>query len=141
VAACKSRRRRLLVDWERGFGQELPFPDSSVDRVFSSLMLHHLDPESQSEFLAEIRRVLRTDGVLVLADLARHRGDHGPGDHGRDDHRHDRPGTLRHLLRRSVAAPADAQLVAQLGTAGFRTDAPSVYPLAGLAITVVRAQC
>jgi len=136
-AARKSRRRRLPIDWQRGFGQELPLPDSSVDRVFSSLMLHHLDDASQGEFLAEIRRVLRPGGVLVLADVSgRGHGD-GHGEHG-EHGGHGGHGVLRHLRRSAAAAPADAHLVARLGEAGFETDEPSVHPLSGLSITVVR---
>jgi ubiquinone/menaquinone biosynthesis C-methylase UbiE len=137
-AGRKSRRRRLVVDWQRGFGQELPFPDASVDRVFSSLMLHHLDDASRGEFLAEIRRVLRPDGVLVLADVSRHgKDDHADhADHGR----HGGHGVLRHLRRGAVSVSADADLAARLSHAGFRTGPPSDYPLAGMAITVVRAQ-
>ena len=130
-AARKSRRRRLAIDWQRGFGQELPFPDASVDRVFSSLMLHHLDDASQGEFLAEIRRVLRTDGALVLADLS----GHGRGEHGG----HGGHGLLQHLRRHNPPTPPDSHLVERLQDAGFRTDVPSVYPLSGLPITVVRA--
>lgn len=63
-AERKVRRARL----DRGFAQELAFPDGSFDVVFSSLMLHHLDVPSKDEMLAEVRRVLRPDGVLVLAD-------------------------------------------------------------------------
>jgi SAM-dependent methyltransferase len=139
-AGRKSRRRRLPIDWQRGFGQELPFPDASVDRVFSSLMLHHLDDASQGEFLAEIGRVLPADGVLVLADMAGHArgGTDGHGGHGWHGG-HGGPGVLRHLRRRAGAVPADAHLISRLGDAGFRTGSPSVYPLAGLAITVVRA--
>ena len=130
-AARKSRRRRLAIDWHRGFGQELPFPDASVDRIFSSLMLHHLDDASQREFLAEVHRVMRPGGVLVLADLDDHHGHAGSG--------HRRNGLLRHLGRRAGPTPPDAHLVARLNGAGFQTDPPSVYPLSGLAITVVRA--
>jgi ubiquinone/menaquinone biosynthesis C-methylase UbiE len=139
-AARKTRRRRLAIDWERGFGQELPLPDASVDRIFSSLMLHHLDDVSQSEFLAEVRRVLRPDGVLVLADLDAHavhaeRGHppgHGPG------HRRGH-GVWGHLLRRSTSAVPNAELSALVGEAGFETGPPTAYPLSGLSITVVRA--
>src|SRR5262245_37024230 len=49
VARRKARRARAAVDWRRGFAQELPFPDASVDRVFSSLMLHHLGRGAKGE--------------------------------------------------------------------------------------------
>jgi predicted methyltransferase len=35
-------------------------------------MLHHLDTPSKDEMLAEVRRVLRPGGVLVLADALLH---------------------------------------------------------------------
>jgi ubiquinone/menaquinone biosynthesis C-methylase UbiE len=130
-AARKSRRRRLTVDWQRGFGQSLALADASVDRAFSSLMLHHLDEAGQDAFLAEVRRVLRPDGLLVLADMSRP----GPGNHGHTG----RHNVLRHVFNRATPGPADPHLVARLADAGFRTDVPSAYPIAGLTITVVRA--
>ncbi|GLZ28680.1 hypothetical protein Lesp02_08700 [Lentzea sp. NBRC 105346] len=76
VAARKVRRATL----DRGFAQELPYPDGSFDRVFSSLMLHHLDSPVKDTLLAEVRRVLKPGGLLVLADaVAGHHHNHGPG--------------------------------------------------------------
>jgi len=71
-AERKLRRAGLKARLDRGFAQELAFPDASFDRVFSSLMLHHLDGESKGEMLAEVRRVLKPGGLLVLADIAHH---------------------------------------------------------------------
>lgn len=68
-AERKTRRAGVKVRLDRGFAQELAFPGDSFDVVFSSLMLHHLDPAAKDEMLAEVRRVLRPGGVLVLADL------------------------------------------------------------------------
>lgn len=68
-AERKIRRAGLTAQLDRGFAQELAFPDAAFDVVFSSLMLHHLDLPSKDEMLAEIRRVLRPGGVLVLADI------------------------------------------------------------------------
>ncbi|MFS8104559.1 class I SAM-dependent methyltransferase [Lentzea alba] len=81
-AERKMRRNGLKAQLDRGFAQELQFPDASFDRVFSSLMLHHLDTQSKDEMLAEVRRVLRPDGLLVLADATLHEHDH----HGRRKH-------------------------------------------------------
>ena len=134
-AARRSRRAGLTVDWRRGFAQELPYPDSSVDRMLSSLMLHHLDEASKDELLAEVRRVLRPDGVLVLADVD-----------GHDTHRGH--GLGRHLDRRLIAVThtevtntevTNTELVARIEGSGFETDPPTAYLIAGLAITVVKA--
>ncbi|SER83685.1 class I SAM-dependent methyltransferase [Lentzea albida] len=71
-AEGKLRRAGLPARLDRGFAQELAFADDSFDAVFSSLMLHHLDGPSKGEMLAEVRRVLKPGGVLVLADIAHH---------------------------------------------------------------------
>lgn len=78
-AGRKARRAGLAVRLDRGFAQELPYPDGSFDRVLSSLMLHHLDSESKDALLAEVRRVLRPDGRLILADAVLHEHGHGHG--------------------------------------------------------------
>ncbi|SES23276.1 Methyltransferase domain-containing protein [Lentzea xinjiangensis] len=83
-AERKLRRAGLRARLDRGFAQELTFPDGSFDRVFSSLMLHHLDTSSKDEMLAEVRRVLRPDGLLVLADAVLHGHSHGH-EHLRDN--------------------------------------------------------
>jgi ubiquinone/menaquinone biosynthesis C-methylase UbiE len=77
IAGRKAGRAGVAVDWRRGFGEELPFADGSLDRVFSSMMLHHLDPPAKDELLTAVRRVLRPDGALVLADMDGHTGQHG----------------------------------------------------------------
>lgn len=71
-AERKLRRAGLKAKLDRGFAQELAFPVASFDVVFSSLMLHHLDGPSKGEMLAEVRRVLRPGGLLVLADIVHH---------------------------------------------------------------------
>ena len=76
-ARRKARRAGVTMRLDRGFAQELPYPDGSFDRVFSSLMLHHLDSASKDELLAEVRRVLRPDGLLVLADAVFDEHGHG----------------------------------------------------------------
>lgn len=78
-ARRKARRAGVAVRLDRGFAQDLPYPDGSFDRVFSSLMLHHLDTGSKDALLAEVRRVLRPDGLLVLADAVVDGHGHGHG--------------------------------------------------------------
>ena len=66
----KARRAGTPIDFNRGFAGALPFPDRSFDRVFSSLMLHHLEPDAKAQALREIRRVLRPNGHFQLADFS-----------------------------------------------------------------------
>lgn len=59
-----SRRRASYVQAEASY---LPFPDQSIDMVFSNLLLPFIDrPEN---VFAEVSRVLREDGVFAFATL------------------------------------------------------------------------
>lgn len=138
TAGRKSRRARLPVTWRRGFADDLPFADGAVDRVFSSLMLHHLAPAAaKAGMLAEVRRVLAPDGLLVLADVAGHDAlrDHaapGHGPHGR--------GLRGRRMARSEPVGDNAGMVEQIAEAGFTLDPPTRVGLRLGDITIVRAR-
>lgn len=58
------------IETVEGDGCDLPFADSSVDLVTANMYLHHIEePEAA---IAEIRRVLRMDGAVFLADFIEH---------------------------------------------------------------------
>lgn len=59
------------VEFVQGLANELPFAESSFDRVVTSLLLHHLDPAVKRAALGEARRVLRPGGRLHVADFGR----------------------------------------------------------------------
>lgn len=127
-AQRKARRAGVAVSWQRGFGQELPYPDGSLDRVFSSAMLHHLDPQAKDALLAEVRRVLRPDGMLVLADIDGHGAIHG----------HD---PLSRRMARSGLVRDNAGMVERVAAAGFDVESVTTYQLRMGVITIVRAHC
>ena len=58
-----------FADLRRG----IPYPSSSVDAVYHSHFLEHLDRNSAPSFLSEIYRVLKPGGVqrIVVPDLAK----------------------------------------------------------------------
>ncbi len=70
IAARKAKIARAEIEFERGFSNDLPFPDEYFDRVFSTLSFHHLNAERKNQTLQEIRRVLKPDGEFHLADFA-----------------------------------------------------------------------
>jgi N-acetyl-1-D-myo-inositol-2-amino-2-deoxy-alpha-D-glucopyranoside deacetylase len=65
-ARRKAGRKALPVQLDRGFAQELPYPDASFDRVLSAFMFHHLGPDEKEETLGEVReRELREAMAIV----------------------------------------------------------------------------
>jgi len=68
-ARRKCERRGLDVQLDRGFAEELSYPDGSFDRVLSAFMFHHLGPDEKEAVLREVRRVLKPGGSLHLLDF------------------------------------------------------------------------
>jgi ubiquinone/menaquinone biosynthesis C-methylase UbiE len=81
-ALFRARRKaygaKIGLQLDRGFSDELPYPDGSFDRVFSSFMLHHLEPEEKEKTVREVRRVLKPGGLFLLLDF----GGSGPSSEG-----------------------------------------------------------
>lgn len=77
-AARKAERAAVSIRFDRGFSDELPYPEASFDRVLSSFMFHHLPGDVKARTLSEVERVLKPGGSLHLLDFAPHgrtRGD------------------------------------------------------------------
>jgi predicted SAM-dependent methyltransferase len=64
--------RQKGVRWANAF-KRIPLPDGSLEVVYSSHVLEHLDSSEAERFLAEVYRVLRPGGIIRLAlpDLRR----------------------------------------------------------------------
>jgi ubiquinone/menaquinone biosynthesis C-methylase UbiE len=71
VAHRKAKRAGIEIDFRVGVIESLPFPDETFDVVTSSLMMHHLPEHLQVKGLAEIMRVLKPGGRLLIADMMR----------------------------------------------------------------------
>jgi ubiquinone/menaquinone biosynthesis C-methylase UbiE len=71
VAQRKARQAGLDVDFRAGLIQALPFGDGEFDLVLSSLMMHHVPSDLQPRAFAELRRVLKPDGRLLVVDFQR----------------------------------------------------------------------
>jgi ubiquinone/menaquinone biosynthesis C-methylase UbiE len=71
-AICSSRRERVdtKIKFIKADAKCLPFDDGTFDAVFSQNMLHHL-PEPE-RMLSEIKRVVKSDGAIIIRDLVRH---------------------------------------------------------------------
>lgn len=62
-----ARERGLRVSFQRGDVEMLPFPDASYDLVTSRYSAHHYPHPERA--VAEIARVLRPGGALLLVDI------------------------------------------------------------------------
>ncbi len=69
VARSKAARAKAEVDFRVSCHRTLPFPAESFDVVLSSLMMHHLPDDLKPQALAEIRRVIKPGGRLLIVDF------------------------------------------------------------------------
>jgi ubiquinone/menaquinone biosynthesis C-methylase UbiE len=106
-AERKAKRAAVSVRFDRGFADALGYPDATFDRVFSSMMFHHLEAVGKERALREIRRVLRPGGRLELLDFSSP-GSHGHGALSRLVHSH-------HQLKDNV----ENRILELMATAGF----------------------
>jgi ubiquinone/menaquinone biosynthesis C-methylase UbiE len=106
-AQRKAERAAVSIRFDRGFADALGYADASFDRVFSSMMFHHLENEDKEAALREIRRVLKPGGRLDLLDFA------GAGSHG-----HGALGRLIHAHRR-LKDNSSGRILALMTAAGF----------------------
>jgi len=70
-AHAKAARRNVHIEFQVGVIEQLPFPDQTFDVALSTLMMHHLPASLKRQGLAEIARVLKPGGRLVIADFKR----------------------------------------------------------------------
>jgi len=70
-ARAKAARRHVPIAFQIGVIEHLAFPDETFDVVLSTLMMHHVPQSLKRQGLAEIARVLKPGGRLVLADFTR----------------------------------------------------------------------
>jgi len=104
-ARRKAERAGLAIRFDRGFADALPYPDAAFDRVFSSMMLHHVPRREKAGVLSDVRRVLRPGGRLELLDFA-------GGTHS----------FLTQVLHgRTASDSANARLLDRMQNAGFAT--------------------
>lgn len=72
---AKARRKAgdagVDLTLDEGFSTDLPYEPGRFDVVLSTLFFHHLGDEAKSQTAAEILRVLRPGGRVVVGDLGR----------------------------------------------------------------------
>lgn len=70
-ARVKAKRAGVELVLAEGVAQALPLPDSAVDVVLSTLMLHHLPRKARPEIVREIKRALKPGGRFLAVDFVK----------------------------------------------------------------------
>jgi ubiquinone/menaquinone biosynthesis C-methylase UbiE len=110
-ALARARRKAAKaagsIQFDQGFGDDLPYAEASFDRVFSSFMFHHLPPDEKGKTLRAVRRVLKPGGGFHMLDFE------GP-DCGS-------PGVLAHLLHSSkrLKENSESRILSLMRESGF----------------------
>ncbi len=71
VSRSKINRAGVDIALVRAMAYELPFTDESFDRVFASLVFHHLNEENKARAFTEVFRVLKRGGELHVAEFGK----------------------------------------------------------------------
>jgi len=66
---ARDKSRGVDIQWDEGLASSLPYPDSTFDRVVTSLVIHHLITDDKRLAFKEIHRVLKPDGELYVLDF------------------------------------------------------------------------
>jgi len=74
----KAADAAVSIQFDQGFGDELPYPNASFDRVLSSLMFHHVPTDEKTKTVRAIRHVLKPGGEFHMLDFeGPEKGAHG----------------------------------------------------------------
>lgn len=80
-ARQKAEHAGAKIDFQVGVVEGLEFANARFDRVLSSLMMHHLPDDLKGPALAEIYRVLKPGGQLLIVDFGTTEGARGLAGH------------------------------------------------------------
>ena len=66
----KAAQANVDITFKLGSIDNIPFPDNHFDEVMCSFMIFHMSDETRRKGIAEIQRVLKPGGRLLVLDLA-----------------------------------------------------------------------
>jgi SAM-dependent methyltransferase len=65
-AIARAAERNPDVRYRVGDGSTLPYEDTGMDVAFAICVAHHVEPQLRAGFAAELRRVVRPGGLVVV---------------------------------------------------------------------------
>lgn len=69
LARERAVRAGVEVRWVRADALDLPFEEGSFDLALDRGCLHHIAPEAHGRYAAEVARILKPGGVLLVREL------------------------------------------------------------------------
>lgn len=69
TARQKVAHTAVNINFQNALIEDIPFPDNYFDVALSSLMMHHLPAELKDRGIAEIYRVLKPGGTVLIMDM------------------------------------------------------------------------
>jgi len=66
----KAEQAREEITFQQGSINDIPYADNTFDAVMGSFMIFHMSEETRRKGIAEIYRVLKPQGRLLIVDLA-----------------------------------------------------------------------
>lgn len=66
IAELQAKKAGVEVDWQVGNVLELPLVDKSVDFINDRGCFHHIPDEHRAQYAAEMARVLKSNGKILL---------------------------------------------------------------------------
>ena len=66
---ARKKSENDAIQWEQGLATSLPYPDSTFDRVVTSLVIHHLTTNEKRAAFHEMYKVLKPKGELIALDF------------------------------------------------------------------------
>jgi len=105
-AEKKARKANVEVLFHNGLAEALPFQSSFFDAALCTVMLHHLPPKTRRQCAAEVQRVLKPRGRVLVVDF---------------EGFSDRKRTLLSHFHRPHGHVRKSDIIALLAEAGFET--------------------
>ena len=112
--------------WKHGLAEDIPADDNTFDVVMCTFTLHHLPGEEfQAKCLAEMMRILRPGGKILIVDFAGgHHGHHHGKKHQVADNIQNDP--AKAAIERAKFQNVRIQKVAMMGAVAITGTKPSV---------------